>query len=120
MNFQKTGPSHTFSGKHEIRERHEAPGPGNYDPKNVLHEINRKSSFGVKIPKTAEKVDMGPGKYSPDTKKVGRKYSFGRGNRSVSEKRNLTPGPGNYDTRGNINTTQRSGYSFGSSARTIG
>ena len=53
-------------GKHEVRQRIEAPGPGNYDPKNVLHDLNRKSSFGVKIPKTTEESEIGPGKYTPE------------------------------------------------------
>jgi hypothetical protein len=85
------------------------PGPGAYDPKDLVStQVSKFGSGGRgKVELPTARVVPGPGEHSPDYKALktsSPRFGFGSSKRAdvTSEKQKQFPGPGNYDLGGVI------------------
>lgn len=114
QSVHKNAPKWSMTARGKARERGStAPGPGQYIPVAAdKDKFNRTPSYGFGTSSRDGKSFRGlpgPGSYTPQNPNFfSPKWAMGSESRLGPVRRSQTPGPGEYDTRGNMEGLQKS------------
>jgi hypothetical protein len=109
VRLQPSGPSFSLYGKLPTKLSPNTPGPGAYKlpvPKVTCTKFSPRPLRGLVQPLE----ELGPGRYSPNTKACSPMWVFSKAVRERSGVKSETPGPGTYEIRSALTTKGFSMY----------